>query len=84
MTVYAVTSIGQRVGTNGLEETFNETEDIDFMIKFFEKETNRVFGTTKSVVLYMDKESENDDKDGDKIRDRIYTNGDYQERLANI
>lgn len=84
MTVYALTSIGQIIGTNGLEETFNETADIDFMIQFFENETNRVFGTRGSVVLYMDTVTENPDKEGDKIRERIYTNGAYQVSLENI
>lgn len=84
MTVYGLTAIGKILGSNGLLETFSDTTDIDFMIKFFEKETDRVFGTTNSVVLYMDKITENPDQEDDKTLERIYTNSDYQENLANI
>lgn len=84
MTVYSLIAIGKILGSNGLLKTFSDTTEIDFMIKFFEKETDRLFGTTNSVVIYMDKITENPDQEDGNTLERIYTSIGYQENIANI
>ena len=77
-------------GTQGHEETFSDTVGIDFILKFFEKETDRANETTNSIVLFMDKVIENVDgsiklnSEGYQILERIYLNKAFSDELSRI
>ena len=75
-------------GTQGHEETFSEPVENDYMIQYFEKETNRANDTSNSIVLYMKKVLQNEDgsikldSKGGKMLESIYINADYAKDLA--
>jgi hypothetical protein len=86
MTVQAL--VRHTFGTQGHEETFSEPVENDFMIKYFEKETNRANDTSNSIVLYIKKVIQNEDgsikinSEGDKILESIYINAAYAKELS--
>lgn len=92
MTIYALTrySKGHERGHQGGTDKFDDNVTIDFLIKHFQMEVNRVNNTNDSIVLFMQELVENEDgtpklnSEGKQELKSIYVDKQYLVDLSNI